>query len=228
MEHQIRVISEKLKELAAKDAAFQIFGAAKHRYRKKGRLEENEVSAFEKRHNIELPPDYREFILQISNGGPGPYYGLESLDNGLFEDLDYKSGLINPSLEFPLTEAWNLEFQDLSEGQYTQIRDDQYFDTKWTNGLLRVSNFGCGVSMNLVVNGKEFGNIWVDDRCNDGGIYPDRYFGNEGRITFLPWYELWLDKSLSQISNSGQKENNTNVPTKTSKPWWGMRFGRKK
>jgi len=82
--------------------------------------------------------------------------------------------------------------------------------------------------MNLVVNGTEYGNIWVDDRCNDAGIYPDQHFGNKGRITFLAWYEAWLDKSLNEIATKGEAEN---YPIRTvcdPKPWWKTLFDRKK
>jgi len=225
MDQQIKIIRQKLDELAQRDTKFQIFGAFVHRYRKRTPLSEHEVKSFEKKYSIQLPPDYREFLLQVSNGGAGPYYGLEPLENGLYQDLDNKdsSNLTNPALEFPLTEAWNLEFMDIQEEAYDQTREIEYFDNKWTNGLLRISNFGCGVSMNLVVNGKEYGNIWVDDRCNDGGIFPDPYFGNEGRIAFLDWYELWLDKSLSQLPSL--YANNT--PVKTPKSWWERIFNKK-
>lgn len=227
MDQQIKIIKQKLDELTLRDTKFQIFGAPVHRYRKRSRLSEHEVKSFEKRYSIQLPPDYREFILQISNGGAGPYYGLEPLENGLYQDLDHKESdnLTNPALEFPLTEAWNLEFMDLEEGSYVETKEIEYFDNKWTNGLLRISNFGCGVSLNLVVNGKEYGNIWVDDRCNDGGIFPDPYFGNEGRISFLTWYELWLDKSLSQLLSL--YGNTNNIPVKIPKPWWERIFNKK-
>src|SRR5262245_20729612 len=117
MEGQITVIKKKLDELARKDIGFQIFGASSHRYQNKGRLYEHEVKSFEKTYNIHLPPDYREFILQIGNGGAGPFYGLESLADGLYEDLHYKrkNDLINPSLEFPFTEAWNSDFENIQD-----------------------------------------------------------------------------------------------------------------
>jgi len=228
MDQQISVIRQKLKELKRKDPAFQVFGSSSHRYQSKGRLYENEVKSFERAYNIELPPDYREFIMQIGNGGAGPYYGLESLADGIYQDLDNKkkADLINPSLEFPFTEAWNMDYYNEEEEEPDELKEKEYFDSKWANGLLRLSNFGCGVSMNLVVNGKECGNIWVDDRCSDGGIYPDQYFGNEGRITFLTWYELWLDKSLSEFSSLGHVKEETKAPVITSKPWWKTLFNK--
>ena len=230
MDEQIKIISQKLKELKRKDPVFQVFGAATHRYMNKGRLYEEEVRSFERSYNIHLPAEYREFLLQIGNGGAGPYYGLESLEDGLFKDLDYrrKAGLINPALEFPFSEAWNLEYWNIEDPQKAAATEEEYYDSKWANGLLRISNFGCGVSMNIVVNGKEYGNIWVDDRCSDGGIFPDGYFGNEGRITFLTWYELWLDKSLKEVAGNGHAEDSMHDPVNPPKPWWKMLLNRKK
>ena len=229
MEERIRIIRQKLHELTRKDPGFQIFGASTHRYLLKGRLYEREIKSFENRFGIQLPDEYRQFLLEITNGGPGPYYGFETLEDGLFQDLDYrrKTDLTNPGLEFPLTDAWNLDLENLPEQEYFEMKDEEYFDNKWTNGLLRISNFGCGVSMNIVVNGKEHGNIWVDDRCNDGGIYPEKNPGEGGRITFLSWYESWLDKSLNEVAAVQKTKENSVPDAKTSKSWWKNMFDRK-
>ncbi|WP_286375979.1 hypothetical protein [Acinetobacter sp. R933-2] len=42
--------------------------------------------------------------------------------------------------------------------------------------------------------------MWTDDRANDGGIYPSQELGNRERITFLNWYERWLDQSLHEAA----------------------------
>lgn len=194
-------IKSKLAELKSLDPNFQVFGAAKHKYQLDKPLTEAEVANFESKYNIQLPKDYRNFLLTIGNGGAGPYYGLESLNSGLYTDLDYRrdNDLINPSLEFPHTEAWNLDLDSTNEEEYYKKKDEIYYDPKWVNGALRISNYGCGVSMNLVVKGQEYGKIWIDDRCNEGGIFPDHYFGNKEKISFTEWYELWLDEALSEI-----------------------------
>lgn len=62
-----------------------------------------------------------------------------------------------------------------------------------------IVNFGCGVLINFVVNGFFYGEIWVDDRNNDNGVYFDFYFGNEECLGFFEWYELWLDKFIEEI-----------------------------
>lgn len=184
------------------DPSCELFGARRHKYNFNSPLKESEVESFERRFNIRLPEDYRCFIMNIGNGGAGPYYGLETLENSLFADLDFKreNEFVDPSIPFPITEPWNLEYEG-NEDDESEVEsfDEQYFDPKWDSGILRICNFGCGVTMNLVVNGAEYGHIWVDDRCNDGGIYPDPYFGQTERTSFLEWYEMWLKRSLNDI-----------------------------
>lgn len=200
---QIERIIQKLDLLKSLDQNFEIFGSENHRYLLNKPKPESEILEFEKVNKIKLPGGYREFLRYVGNGGAGPYYGLEPLENGRYADLDYKNAddLINLSLPFPHSEHWNLDFGEINEEnekEYFRIKDEVYFDNKWANGLLRISNFGCGVSMNLVANGNEYGNIWVDDRCNDQGIYPDPYFEVTERLAFLDWYEIWLDKSIKE------------------------------
>jgi hypothetical protein len=68
-------------------------------------------------------------------------------------------------------------------------------------GILNLCNYGCGVSLFLVVNGLEKGNMWTDQRAYDLGIYPtnEEEFGSATRISFLDWYEKWLDHSIDEI-----------------------------
>ena len=74
-------------------------------------------------------------------------------------------------------------------------REQDYFKAKWANGLLRISNLVCRVFANLVVKGEEYGNIWIDDRCNDNGIKPLKSSKNQ-RKGFLDRHEEWLDLAL--------------------------------
>ncbi len=199
---QIERVRQKLFKLKDDSRRLLVFGSSNHQYKIFPIKSENQLQEFENKHKIKIPEGYREFLKSIGNGIAGPYYGLESLESTLFSDLDYKDNnhLIDPSNEFPLTEKWNLNFDNLEDEEYYNKKDEEYFEKKWSNGLLRISNFGCGVSINLVVNGAEYGNIWIDDRCNDGGIYPEKNPENNGRVDFLTWYENWLDKSLQDIA----------------------------
>lgn len=201
IQNQINSIKDKLQKLRELDQTFQIFGSEKHLYKFNPVKTEMEVEIFESKHQILLPLEYKVFIQEIGNGGAGPYYGLEPLENGRSIDLDQKNNdaLIELSKPFPHTSHWNLEFgylKEEDENEYFRFKDE-YYDPKHLNGLLRISNFGCGISLNLVVNGPEYGHIWADDITNGNGLFPDPYFQTEKRLTFLEWYELWLDVSIA-------------------------------
>jgi len=234
MSGQINTIREKIKQLKKLDKNFTLFGSQKHRYRVNPTILLAQVQEFETTHHVTLPPEYVEFITVIGNGGVGPFYGLEPLENGLFDDLDYKrpDSLLNPGKPFLYTEPWNAEFaetnnaeenEQMYEEEYAKFQE-QYFDNEYMNGVIAICNYGCGVSLNLVVNGPEYGNIWTDDRGSDGGIYPSCEQGNKDKISFLNWYELWLDNSIREVqrnflqeSEETEKEQKSNL---RQKPWW--------
>lgn len=112
MTEQLKRIREKLTRLREQDRGFRVFGASAHHYRLNDPLSLATVKQFESSYNLQLPEDYVLFITTLGNGGAGPYYGLERLENGLFSDLDYRAEapLLHPSLPFVHTQAWNPEF----------------------------------------------------------------------------------------------------------------------
>ena len=225
IEQTIR-IEEKLKKLKSMDTEFTVFGSEKHKYQLNPVIGKEELMAFEKRHQIELPLGYRNFLLELGNGGVGPYYGLEPLENGVYSILDqiekYKTDTIDISLPFLHTQKWNFNWEDVTEEDweaYREENDAKYYHLKWINGLLKICNFGCGVHLGLVVNGAEFNNMWVDDRVNDNGIYPDPYFDQkeDERTSFLDWYEMWLDQSFFELNSTFYKSVDTYVTAEFSK-----------
>jgi hypothetical protein len=228
MQEQIKRIKNKFTQLKRADRGFTVFGANTHRYNLNERLSEEDINRFEKKHQITLPEGYVLFLTQIGNGGAGPFYGLEPLKNALFADLDYKNKdyLLDPSQPFLHIKPWNLDFsptvnEDENEEEYFkqyEAFEEIYFVEKEMNGTIAICNFGCGVKINLVVNGQEYGNVWTDDRVNDGGIYPSLELGNEKPITFLDWYELWLDNSLYEIT--GTRPSQTDQSKRNS--WWKL------
>jgi len=216
------------------DKNYILFGSEKHQYKINPAISLDKIRQFEVTHKVTLPKDYVEFLTKIGNGGVGPFYGLEPIQNSLYDDLDYKlpDSLLNPSKPFLHTEPWNLEFQtsiDESENEegYEKERvifEEKYFDKEQMNGVLAICNFGCAVSLNLVVNGQEYGNIWTDDRGSDNGIYPSYELGNKDRISFLNWYELWLDNSRKEINDKfirqDEKKGIEQQVKENKKPWW--------
>jgi hypothetical protein len=231
MNEQLERIKAKLKELKHLDRGFSLFGSSKHKYKLNPALSLRQIQQFERTHQVKLPIEYVQFLTEVGNGGAGPFYGLEPFENVLFDDLDYKrpNSLLNPSTPFLHTEPWNLGFQptvddDNDEEEYERQRqsfEEVYYDKGQINGVIAVCNYGCAVSLNLVVNGEEYGNIWTDDRGTDGGIRPSYELGNKERLSFLNWYELWLDNSLKEIKLKLFSSENSGKQDKTfTKPWW--------
>lgn len=235
MNEQLARIKIKMEQLKKLDGNHSLFGSCKHKYQLNPPISLKKVRQFELTHHVKLPNEYVAFLIDIGNGGFGPFYGLEPLENSLFDDLDYKrpDSLLNPTKPFLHTEPWNLDFKPTIEEEENkeeyekQLLDfeEKYFDKEQMNGVIAICNYGCAVSLNLVVNGKEYGKVWTDDRGSDNGIYPSYELGNKDKITFLNWYELWLDNSLNEIRGKLSTEEITIIENKQinkqeKKPWW--------
>jgi hypothetical protein len=240
MEKRIQRIKYKLELLRQSDEKHSLFGSDRHMYLLHPPISERAIKEFEKSYGIILPEEFAKFYSMIGNGGAGPYYGLEPLYDTIYCDLHYKrkGDYLNPSEPFPHTDSWNMTFQptvsaEEEEEYYKQLTafEKQYFDPQHRNGAIAVCYFGCGVSINLIVNGHEYGYMWSDDRGSDGGIFPSRELGNSDKISFLDWYELWLDQSLRQFISAEQLKllEEIRLPslhavvTKDEaerKPWW--------
>ncbi|MFW9999011.1 MAG: SMI1/KNR4 family protein [Candidatus Hodarchaeota archaeon] len=71
-------------------------------------LSEEVIIKFETRHKIKLPLDYMTFLMEIGNGGTGPYYGgfpLGEYDESAWKENDGFVGVL--SKPFPYTSDWN-------------------------------------------------------------------------------------------------------------------------
>jgi hypothetical protein len=81
MSDWIASVLDKLERLRTADPEFELFGAGLgdfgHHYRLGPRLTPTWLAHLEKLYGVELPSDYRRFLLEAGNGGAGPYYGLQ-------------------------------------------------------------------------------------------------------------------------------------------------------
>jgi hypothetical protein len=215
MLNQTRIL-EKLDCLRRLDSKRQIFGAGSHDYRLNPCLGEAAVKAVEDKYGIHLPGDYRGFLLEIGNGGAGPYYGVFRL--GEHDDGEgvrpWEGGFLvgDPAAPFPYQGSWNLpdtfwskapqEQEWASEEEADEALeswDVELAEVYWTpsvmNGAIPICHCGCALRQWLVVTGSERGNIWQDDRADLNGVFPLQ--ARDGhRITFSGWYETWLEDSL--------------------------------
>jgi hypothetical protein len=183
---------------------YKVFGATSHKYKFNPCLSENEIKRFEQKHIVDLPTDYRNFLLEIGNGGSGPAYGLLKITEWNIElDITKETFLSTP---FPHSTRWNMERHfdmdddNVYESQEFQDWEEEYYSNKHVTGSIRICHYGCAIYYLLVVNGTEKGNIWVDDRANDEGIYPALSKKTGKQLSFIEWYNEWLDESLQQLS----------------------------
>ena len=62
-------VAGRLDVLRRADPGFTRFGAAAHQYLLNQPLTPSEVTAFETRHGLSLPGEYRSFLLEVGDGG---------------------------------------------------------------------------------------------------------------------------------------------------------------
>ena len=86
------------------------------------------------------------------------------------------------------------------EDIWHQTLDADKWKPSLVDGAFPIAHQGCAIRNYLVVSGDERGNVWVDDRANDNGIYPET-LNSSSRVTFLEWYLSWLDEALAKVQS---------------------------
>jgi uncharacterized protein (TIGR02996 family) len=185
-------IRKKIDRLRAIDPQMEVFGARwgtdGHEYRLDPPLREPDLLAFELRHGIALPAEYRAFLLRVGNGRVGPSYGLIPLDI----THDY----LELRKSFPMTEELANTIADVVKEAREKKRkwsDIPQPKGTWRSGYLELSDHGCGNSSLLIVNGQLRDQMW---HSGTFGHTPDRTKSGES-LGFLAWYEGWLDHCLA-------------------------------
>jgi hypothetical protein len=173
---RVHRILEKLEQVRSR--GLSCFGSEKHGFRLNPALTEAELEAFEKKHNIQLPGDYRAFLRHAGNGGAGPYYGLLRLEEwdgflGWLTD-DYRVDFL--SQPCPL-------YPDLVRKEEWR---DQFADVCPYQGTLSLAHEGCSYVVQLVVTGRHAGRVVrVDAEGQPPLMVPE--------ADFLSWYESWVN-----------------------------------
>ncbi|MFB9605648.1 SMI1/KNR4 family protein [Streptomyces roseofulvus] len=165
--------------MADADSELTRFGAGTHRYVLAPPLPEADIRAFETRHHIRLPADYRSFVAEVGDGPAGPAHGLMPLtvpradvDDDWAVDEEWRGDrrpgrLAEP---FPLTEPLPGAIGAPTEGL--------------TPGTLMLAEEGCAMFVRLILNGPHAGQIWHLDP-DWGGFVPMA-------PDFRTWYTDWL------------------------------------
>ena len=79
LDARVAEIGRRLEWFRQEDRACTVFGASEHRYELAAPTSEDDLSGFEREHDVRLPEDYRAYLANLGNGGAGPFYGLSAL-----------------------------------------------------------------------------------------------------------------------------------------------------
>lgn len=162
------------------------FGASVHRYELRPVLTDLRVAELEAAAGVRLPDDYRDFLLEVGDGGAGPSYGLVPFDQG--EQLAIMQGVFSPRgiepLELPAKERAPSE-PGLSRGRAPLEPKPEAATAEGSgptspaaasssssglrpplllpwHGVVLLSHLGCGYLAYLVVEGPHRGEVWLD------------------------------------------------------------------
>jgi|GEM_PF-1905829 len=174
-------------------------------------ISEEDVAAFEEKNGIKLPKDYREYLINVGNGGSGgPFFGLFKLGEGDGWEPDF-------SKPFPLSCGQRLVLAEVYDDIDFKVREacpkneDEEYDLREKHyakvcetvggGFVFLCTEGCGMNSILIVNGEAFGTVWYYDMANEAGIFPLTDPETNESMTFERWYEIWLDCSIDCLKN---------------------------
>lgn len=172
------------------------FGASSHRFALNAPASIDAVVGFERWLGVPLPAGYRAFLLELGDGGAGPFYGVFPLgawDEGELRGCPLIGSAARP---FPHVEEWNWpeeRLEALAEDDSGKLQDEYW---RPMDGAIPVCHEGCALRDWLVVTGPEAGNVWHDATADMGGWFPWQS-ASRTRLDFVAWYEAWLDAAIA-------------------------------
>lgn len=187
------------------------FASNEHEFECSPVMSEAEVLDFETAHEVRLPEEYRTFLMTVGRGGAGPAYGLFELgetDEGFdFRSWKERDGFVGTlKTPFPYSEPWN-DLAGAPDDTLAETDQEEYwrlmsqFEERYyaqLDGAIPICHLGCAIRHWLIVSGPEAGNVWVDNRADNGGLSPLKTPSSD-RVTFFHWYRNWLDDALAQL-----------------------------
>lgn len=188
------------------------YGGDGHGFELSPPAREAAVIEFEQAVGVRLPEDYRAFLLEVSAGGAGPYYGLTPFPP---EDMDDEAVRRMRTPFRPEVVQQLLDALDREEPEADAFADEDAYDhahRAWVQrgdelcdemvaSTLQLSHQGCGYFDLLVLRGPERGTVWESLLAADEGVRP-LGGGGDDRVTFRDWYLGWLEKAEREASGA--------------------------
>lgn len=207
---RLKVIKGKLLELKEKDKGMTVFGSGDdmffhypgHHYELNPVLTEDQIVAVEMKLGIQLPQEYREFLKVVGDGGAGPEWGLFALGKSYPNDDFLKEYPNFCSMVCSYGDAYanGIKEHHLDKGEADYMEPVEPF-----GGYIKLSDYGHGMCAYMVVGGdQQIGKIWFLNEEGEAGprIAPatQNIPGRDWQVSFLDWYENWLDDSLDSVN----------------------------
>jgi len=160
------------------------FFRRRHNFRFNPPASLEQVLAYEAKYGFAFPAGYREFILEVGDGGAGPFYGLKQRFTFFGQTLREREGSLGsrPTIyrKAALGEDWKTELLGSGWGEM----DDDDLETLFFQGTLSLCDVGCAIEIVLALNGPLAGCVIQTDY---GFTVPAVWQPS----AFLDFYEEW-------------------------------------
>ncbi|WP_086151252.1 SMI1/KNR4 family protein [Cellulosimicrobium sp. KWT-B] len=209
-------VRERVLALGRSDRRLEVFGAMGHEFRLDEPLTRDDLAEAEAQWGVTLPADYREFLRIVGAGGAGPFYGLVTLEldgsNWRWQTrpMEVSTDVHRLAAPFPgPIEPERLRQALTSEPDQDSFDDEEAFDAAYeawratfegwyysddhTVGAVYLAHQGCAYYDWLIVSGPLRGQVWTDNRADDGNLYPSA-------ASFTEWYLRWLDEAEATLA----------------------------
>lgn len=204
-------ILARLDELRRLDPARRLFGADTHVHALAPPVDAALLARAEAALGAPLPEDYRRFLVEVGDGGAGPYHGVLSLAESIarcaLNDAPMDS-LPAFTRDFPLAAdvdfgtlagkpaSWDEHVRRLAHepayaARWDELREE-YAAPPFDGGWLPICDYGCGDFFFLVVRGPRRGTVWVNSVDSATGLYCLE-------VSFGAFHERWLEDALRRV-----------------------------
>jgi hypothetical protein len=158
-----------------------------------GRASKDAIAAAESQCGGPLPEMYRRFVEEIADGGIGPGCGMFALSEAIGDAPELTGELSRPFC------YGNADAEGILARRRAGDRDAWLAaadnEDAVPHGCLLLAHTGCGCFDVLVITGEQRGTVWYHDFFR---LCPYGWKGEP--MTFLDWYEGWLDGWLAKAS----------------------------